>query len=101
MKNPMYIDLTTDYAFKRIFASEVNKDLLINFINEVFRGRKKIIDLFYNRNEYVGDNEELGSVILDLSCTAEDGSKIILEVQTSPQLNFKRRILYYGGTRYV
>lgn len=93
----MYIDLTTDYAFKRIFASGVNKDLLINFINEVFRGRKKIIDLFYNRNEYVGDNEELGSVILDLSCTAEDGSKIILEVQTSPQLNFKRRMLYYGG----
>ena len=35
-----YIDPLVDFAFKKIFGSEPNKDLLIAFLNEVFRGRK-------------------------------------------------------------
>jgi hypothetical protein len=40
-----YIDPLVDFAFKKIFGSEPNKDLLIAFLNEVFRGRKHIFDL--------------------------------------------------------
>lgn len=38
MERPRYIDPTTDYGFKRIIASEVNKDLLIALLNGLFRG---------------------------------------------------------------
>lgn len=94
---PRYIDPTTDYGFKRIFGSEVNKDLLIAFLNDLFRGRKIIQDLVYNKNEHVGDAEETGNVIFDLTCTADNGEQFIIEVQRSTQVNLKRRMLYYGS----
>src|SRR5690606_6441415 len=97
MKKPVYIDPTTDFGFKRIFASEPNKELLIAFINELFRGRKQVVDLSYDKNEFVGDTEEMGSVILDLTCTASNGERFIIEIQTSPQVNFKKRMVYYGS----
>lgn len=40
-----YIDPLVDFAFKKIFGSEPNKDLLIAFLNEVFRGRKYILQI--------------------------------------------------------
>ena len=50
-----YIDPLVDFAFKKIFGSEPNKDLLIAFLNEVFKGRKHIADLVYNKNEHPGN----------------------------------------------
>jgi len=38
-------------------------DLLIAFLNELFRGRKVIANLYYNKNEHVGDTEDIGTVI--------------------------------------
>lgn len=55
LKQSKYIDITTDYGFKKIFGSDTNKDLLIAFLNELFSGRKIIADLYYNKNEHVGD----------------------------------------------
>lgn len=96
-ETPRYIDPTTDYGFKRIFGSEVNKDLLIAFLNDLFRGRKAIESVVYNKNEHVGDAEETGNVIFDLTCTADNGEQFIIEVQRSTQMNLKRRMLYYGS----
>lgn len=68
-----YIDLLVDFAFKKIFGSEPNKDLLIAFLNEVFRGRKHIIDLEYDKNEHPGDLKDEGNAIFDLLCTGNSG----------------------------
>ncbi|WP_286778687.1 MULTISPECIES: Rpn family recombination-promoting nuclease/putative transposase [Sphingobacterium] len=92
-----YIDPTTDFGFKRVFGTDANKDLLKAFLNELFRGRKVIADLHYNKNEHVGDTEEIGAVIFDLTCTADNGEQFIIEVQRSSQANLKRRMLYYGS----
>jgi len=59
-----YIDLLVDFAFKKIFGSEPNKDLLIAFLNEVFRGRKHIVDLVYNKNDHPGDIKDEGTPCL-------------------------------------
>ncbi|WP_439242839.1 Rpn family recombination-promoting nuclease/putative transposase [Lonepinella sp. BR2474] len=92
-----YIDLTTDYGFKRIFGRETNKDLLMSFLNELFQGRKVIKDLVYNKNEHSGDIPEQGAVIFDLTCTADDDSQFIIEVQRRHQELFKQRTIYYGA----
>lgn len=97
MSEPVYIDLVSDYAFKRIFGSEPNKDLLISLLNGLFRGRKSIVDLLYEKNEHVGDNEEIGTVIFDLICTADNGEKFVIEVQRTAQINLKKRMLYYSS----
>lgn len=92
-----FIDPMTDYGFKRIFGLEVNKDLLIAFLNGLFRGRKHIVDLIYNQNEHVGENTEIGSVVFDLTCTAKNGEQFIIEVQRTVHVNLKKRMLYYGS----
>ena len=97
LKQSKYIDITTDYGFKKVFGSDTNKDLLISFLNELFRGRKMIVDLYYSKNEHVGDAEDIGTVIFDLTCTADDGERFIIEVQRTAQLNLKKRMLYYSS----
>ncbi|WP_437921448.1 Rpn family recombination-promoting nuclease/putative transposase [Sphingobacterium sp. LRF_L2] len=96
MLTPIYIDPITDYGFKIIFGSEVNKDLLISLLNGIFRGRKNIVDLVYEKIEHVGEGVEIGTVIFDLMCTTEDGAKFIIEVQLTAQVNLERHMLYYG-----
>ena len=90
-----YIDPLVDFAFKKIFGSEPNKDLLIAFLNEVFRGRKVIADLVYDKNEHPGDLKNEGAAIFDLLCTGKDGEKFLIEVQRGRQGNFKDRALFY------
>jgi len=90
-----YIDPLVDFAFKKIFGSEPNKDLLIAFLNEVFRGRKHIVDLVYNKNEHPGDLKDEGAAIFDLLCTGDKGEKFLIEVQRARQGYFKERALFY------
>ena len=90
-----YIDLLTDFSFKRIFGAEPNRDLLIDFLNEVFRGQKEITDLVYNKNEHPGDRPGEGGAIFDLLCTGSDGERFIIELQRGKQEYFKQRALFY------
>jgi len=95
-KEPRYIDPTTNYGFKRIFGTETNKDLLIDFLNELFKGRKDICDLHFNKNEHVGDTRDIGTVIFDLTCTEGDGTQFIVVLQQGYHENFKRAMVYHG-----
>lgn len=90
-----YIDPLVDFAFKKIFGSEPNKDLLIAFLNAVFKGRKQIVDLVFNKNEHPGDLRDEGAAIFDLLCTGNDGEQILIEVQRAKQTYFKERALFY------
>ena len=49
--HPVYINPFTDFGFKKIFGEEANKDLLINFLNELlaYEG-EKIAKLIYKKN---------------------------------------------------
>lgn len=43
-----YISLLTDFGFKRIFGTDINKDLLINFLNSLFNGEEVIKDVKFD-----------------------------------------------------
>ena len=49
-----YINLLTDFGFKRIFGTAMNKDLLICFLNSLFNGRQVVKDVSYLNPEHVG-----------------------------------------------
>ena len=89
-----FIDLTSDFGFKKLFGEEPNKDLLLSFLNEVFQGRKRIRDLEYTPNEALGNGLDEGQAIFDLVCTGSDGEKFIIEVQCAKQTHFKKRALF-------
>ena len=37
-----YVNFYTDFAFKRLFGTEPNKELLISFLNALLHGREEI-----------------------------------------------------------
>ena len=40
-----YVNPYTDFGFKMLFGSEINKELLISFINSLLGGKEMICDL--------------------------------------------------------
>ena len=52
-ENQRYIIPTSDFGFKRLFGTEMNKDILIGFLNEVITD-KVIVGLEYLNTEAQG-----------------------------------------------
>ena len=91
-----YISLLTDFGFKRIFGTAPNKDLLINFLNSLFKKEQVITDVKYLNSENVGDVYTDRKAIFDVYCENEKGEKFIVEMQNAYQKYFKDRSLYYA-----
>ena len=72
-----YISLLTDFGFKRIFGTAMNKDLLICFLNSLFNGRQVVKDVSYLNPEHVGDVYTDRKAIFDVYCEGENGKKFI------------------------
>ena len=91
-----YISLLTDFGFKRIFGTAMNKDLLICFLNSLFNGRQVVKDVSYLNPEHVGDIYTDRKAIFDVYCEGENGEKFIVEMQNAYQTYFKYRSLFYS-----
>lgn len=91
-----YISLLTDFGFKRIFRTPPNKELLINFLNTLFNGRRVIKDLKYSNAEHLGDIYTERKAIFDVYCESIDGEKFIVEMQNASQKYIKDRTIYYS-----
>ena len=92
-----YINPFTDYGFKKLFGEELNKDLLLDFLNELLKGEQgQIKDLTYLKTEQLGTTEIDRKAIFDLYCENEKGEKFIVELQKTKQNFFKDRTVYYS-----
>ena len=91
-----YINIFTDFGFKKVFGEEVNKDLLIDFLNELLKGKESIKDLTYKKTEHLGSGDADRKAIFDLYCENEKSEKFIIELQKSKQNFFKDRSVYYS-----
>ncbi len=92
-----YINPFTDYGFKKLFGEEPNKDLLLDFLNELLREEQGVIvDLTYLKTEQLGSTEVDRKAIFDLYCENEKGEKFIVELQKTKQNFFKDRSVYYS-----
>jgi predicted transposase/invertase (TIGR01784 family) len=90
-----FIDPLSDFGFKHLFGNEPNKDILIDFLNQLFLGQKEIVDLVYNTTEHAGDSEEFKKIFFDLLCTGTNGEQFIIEMQRAQQHNFGDRAVFY------
>ena len=91
-----YISLLTDFGFKRIFGTALNKELLICFLNSLFDGKQVVKDVKYLNNEHLGDVYVSRKAIFDVYCEGENGEKFIVEMQNAYQEFFKDRSLFYS-----
>ena len=92
-----YINPFTDYGFKRLFGEEANKELLMDFLNELLREEQgDIKSITFLKSEHLGSTEIDRKAIFDLYCENEKGEKFIVELQKTKQDFFKDRALYYS-----
>ncbi len=93
-----YLNLCTDYGFKKVFKDERNSDILKDFLNVVLEPYgEQITEITPMDPETLGDSQTERSSIFDLQCKNQEGSTIVVEVQNNPQKYFTDRILYYLG----
>ena len=91
-----YINPYTDFGFKKLFGTELNKDLLISFLNALLNGEQEITDLTYLNSEHLGDGYSDRRAVFDVYCQLADGKKFIVEMQKAEQAYFKDRSIYYS-----
>ena len=94
-----YINPYTDFGFKKLFGTEMNKDLLISFLNALFNNsEREIEDVQYLNGENLGDGYGDRRSVFDVYCMTKDGSRFIVEMQKAEQEYFKDRSVYYATT---
>jgi predicted transposase/invertase (TIGR01784 family) len=90
-----------DFAFKKLFGSGENKDILISFINSVVSKEDQVIDVIllnpYNNKEHQSDKLS----ILDIKATDERGRQYNIEMQITDQVYYNQRALYYWSRLYT
>jgi len=102
MAESRYINPYTDFGFKKLFGTELNKDLLISFLNALFSKSKKIVvdeivDVQYLNSEQLGRSEYDRKAVYDVYCKTKNGAKFIVEMQNAFQQFFKDRSVYYAS----
>jgi len=96
------VNRMNDYVFKRIFGSEENKDILLNFLNAVLNSRSgyelteiELLDRELDP-DFLGDKYAR----LDILGRTAKGSLINIEVQIVNQYNIEKRTLFYWAKLY-
>ncbi|MCR5076788.1 MAG: Rpn family recombination-promoting nuclease/putative transposase [Prevotella sp.] len=92
-----YLNPYTDFGFKKLFGTPLNKDLLISFLNALLDGKEVVSDLTYLNGEQLGAGIEDRRAIFDVYCENEKGEKFIVEMQKAEQQYFKDRSVFYAS----
>lgn len=91
-----YFNFYTDFAFKKLFGTEMNKDLLISFLNALLQGREVVLDVNYLNTEHLGTQEYDRRAVFDVYCKNDKGEVFLVEMQKGEQQFFKDRSIYYS-----
>ena len=95
------INPRVDLAFKKIFGTEGNKDLLISLINSIVGEEDQVVDITllnpYNQKNF--KNDKLS--ILDIKAEGSDGKKFNIEIQITDEADYDKRALYYWARLYA
>jgi predicted transposase/invertase (TIGR01784 family) len=92
-----YINPFTDFGFKKLFGTELNKDLLMDFLNELLASEAgQIQRLRFLEKEQLALTPEVRKATFDIYCENQVGEKFIVEMQKAKQNYFKDRSVYYS-----
>lgn len=92
-----YVNILTDFGFKRVFGSEPNKQLLIDFLNTLLPEQHQIKTLSYKSTENLGSTPIDRKAIFDIYCQGANGDRFIVELQKAKQNFFKDRSIFYAS----
>ena len=93
-----FLDIKTDYAFKKVFGSENSKEILLSFLNSILE--LNIVDLTIEDPYNVPKLAGMKDTAVDVKATLDDATKVIIEIQILNHDGFESRILYNTAKNY-
>ena len=97
-----FLDPRNDIAFKKIFGTEKNKDILIHFLNDMltFKEKAPITDVTFLKTVQDPDIAIQKTSIVDVLCKDSQGNQYIVEIQVAKEKGFEKRAQYYAAKAY-
>ena len=96
----LQVNPRVDIAFKKIFGTEENKDLLLSLINSIV-GEEDQVKSVKLLNPYIQkDFKKAKLSILDIKAEGHTGKKFNIEIQLSDEGDYDKRALYYWAKLY-
>ncbi|SJM93543.1 Rpn family recombination-promoting nuclease/putative transposase [Crenothrix polyspora] len=98
-----FLDVKTDFAFKKVFGSERSKPLLINFLNAIldYTGEYAITDLTIIDPYQAPAIKGMKDTFVDVKAVLANGSTVIIEMQVLNVEGFEKRVLYNAAKTYA
>lgn len=98
-----FLDPKNDVAFRKIFGTEKNKDILIHFLNDVvkFEKRAQIKQVTFLKTIQDPEIKASKTSIVDILCTDNKGNRYIVEMQVAQEKGFVKRAQYYASKAYI
>ncbi|CAK8718471.1 MAG: conserved hypothetical protein (putative transposase or invertase) [Candidatus Electronema aureum] len=96
-----FLDVKTDFAFKRVFGSEQSKGILIDFLNAIIDfGDERITDLTIVDPYQVPPLKGMKDSYVDVKAVLSNRAKVIIEMQVLNVEGFEKRVLYNAAKLY-
>lgn len=97
-----FLDVKTDFAFKKVFGSENSKDILISFLNALIYSDRphKIKDLTIIDPYNISMIKGVKDTFVEVKAVLDDDTKVIIEMQVLNHKGFEKRVLYNAAKNY-
>ena len=97
-----FLDVKTDFAFKKVFGSEGSKDILVSFLNSlVFFSEGEIIEDLTIVDPYqIPMIKGMKDTYVDVKAKLSNGTTVIIEMQILNVQGMEQRILYNAAKAY-
>ena len=89
-----------DFAFKKIFGSEENKDLLMALVNAVLPAEDQVQSLTLKNPYTLKSRETDKTAILDIRAVDTSGRHLNIEMQVADELGYEKRALFVWSEVY-
>jgi predicted transposase/invertase (TIGR01784 family) len=97
-----FLDPKNDLAFRRIFGTERNKDILIHFLNDIFaRTINPIESVTFLKESQPPEIQSQRVSIVDILCEDTLHNRFIIEMQVAKETGFAKRAQYYAAKTYI
>ena len=90
-----FINPFTDFGFKFLFGREVEKELLIDFLNDLLVGEHVITDIRFLNNEQPPEVKTERGLIYDIYCVTDTDSAKQVKPTANPIILTKLCGLYF------
>ncbi len=97
-----FLDVKTDFAFKKVFGSNESKDILISFLNSlIYSGSvQQVEDLTIVDPYTIPMLKGMKDSFVDVKAVLNDGTHVIIEMQVLNHKGLEKRILYNAAKNY-